>query len=1011
MMLRSIETSVRRVLLVGMTTSSFVCGTVWAQLESQDTLAGMQTAPGLEVSLFAAEDMLVNPTAMDIDAQGRVWVTEASNYRLFKHEVAVEAGDRVRVLEDTDGDGKADQATTFYQHPTLQAPLGIAVLNDRVYVAQSPELFYLEDTDDDGKADKKTVILTGFGGVDHDHAIHGIMAGPDGLIYMTVGDGGLDVTDNSGNRIVAGKAAENPTYDAATVLRTDPDGMHLELLAEGMRNPYEPTINSFGTVFGSDNDDDGNEQVQINYVMEGGHYGYWPRRQGDRRLDEVHWNKDRPGVVPNMIRTGFGSPTGILFYEGKLLPSRLHNTLIHADAGPGVIRSYKPIAQGAGYRGETEVLLSAPHDKWFRPSDVCVAPDGSLLVADWYDPGVGGHKMGDTQRGRIYRLAPPEVPYTAPLLNLKTDEGLTQALASPNLAQRYLAHDVLTGELKGAEVPLLHAMYQSDDPILRARVLWLLGKERNHGLETLLEVARDEAPAFRVQAVRLLADRGPDALFQADWLQEDPNPMVRRQVLLELRRFPDSLTLDNWLIALALHYDGQDRFYREAIGIAFQNRESWGFERLAAALGNRWDERLSGLALQLHPGEAQALAETALHNDMLGTTPRLAAIDVLDAIGTTASGEVLVALVEDPETPVALFKHTLHHLARDAGNDWREVTGGESMDAMLVAALDNPERGPAVWSFITDTKRQQFVPRLIERTKQEELPLDTRLAAMKGINTIAPQVSPKDADALVAELATLLADEHDVLRAAALESIQQFRGSASRTILLNLTLDTEQDIALRAELARRLAATQSGAIALLDAVEQEKLPSDLLPIVSEQVHTGPFEDARMLAQQLIPRDAAADGTALPPMEELVAMVGDVTKGKQVFFSEDHAQCFRCHRVGDEGKEVGPNLTVIGQKFGREGILESILYPSAAISHEYEVWIVETEWEGYLSGFIVQEDDETLQLMDATGTVKNLKQSDIIDKRKSATSLMPTGLAAAMTAQDLSDLVAYLTSLK
>ncbi len=1007
----TMRTRVRYGLIASVVATGLLSGPTWAQLESQDTLAGMKTAPGLEVSLFAAEDMLVNPTAMDIDAKGRVWVTEASNYRLFKHKVVMEEGDRVRVLEDTDGDGRADTATTFYQHPTLQAPLGIAVLNDRVYLAQSPELFYLEDTDDDGKADKKTVILTGFGGVDHDHAIHGIMAGPDGLIYMTVGDGGLDVTDNSGNRIVAGKAAENPTYDAATVLRTDPDGMHLELLAEGMRNPYEPTLNSFGTVFGSDNDDDGNEQVQINYVMEGGHYGYWPRRQGDRRLDEVHWNKDRPGVVPNMIRTGFGSPTGILFYEGTLLPTRLHNTLIHADAGPGVIRSYKPVAHGAGYRGETEVLLSAPHDKWFRPSDVCVAPDGSLLVADWYDPGVGGHNMGDTTRGRIYRLAPPESPYTAPLLNLKTDEGLTQALASPNLAQRYLAHDVLSGELKGAEVPLLHAIYQRNDPILRARVLWLLGKERNHGLETLLEVARDDAPAFRVLAVRLLADRGPDALFQADWLLEDPNPMVRRQLLLELRRFPDSLTLDTWLIALALHYDGQDRFYREAIGIAFRNRESWGFERLAAELGNRWDERLSGLALQLHPTEALALAESALQNDMLGSTPRRAAIDVLDAIGTEESGQRLVALVENPETPPELFKHALHHLARNAGQDWHTVTRGESMDAMLATTLDNPERGPAVWAFIMETKRQQFVPRLIARAKGEELPMQSRLGAMKGINTIAPQIAPTEADALVSELATLLADEHDVLRAAALEAIQQFRGSASRTILLNLTLDTNQELELRAELAKRLAATQSGAIALLDAVEQEKLPSDLLPIVSEHVHNGPFEDARMMAQQLIPRDAAADGTALPPMEELVAMVGDVSKGKQVFFSEDHAQCFRCHRVGDEGKEVGPNLTVIGEKFGREGILESILYPSAAISHEYEVWIVETEWDGYLSGFIVQEDDKELQLMDATGTVKKLKQSDVIDKRKSATSLMPTGLAAAMTAQDLSDLVAYLTSLK
>ncbi len=1001
--------------VLGMTVSTLLCG-LWqpqldAQQESAETLAGMETAPGLEVTLFASEDQLVNPTAIDIGPDGRVWVTEAANYRLFKHPVVQEGGDRVRVLEDTDGDGRCDKATTFYQDPSLQAPLGIAILGDRVYVCQSPDLFYLEDLDKDGKADKKTIILTGFGGVDHDHAIHGIMAGPDGLIYMTVGDGGLDVTDKSGHRITAGKGAENPEFDAATVLRTDPEGNHLEILAEGMRNPYEPTINSFGTIFGSDNDDDGNEQVQINDVMEGGHYGYWPRRQGDRRLDAIHWNKDRAGVMPNMIRTGFGSPTGILFYEGSLLPTRLQNTLIHADAGPGVIRSYRAVANGAGYSGETEIILSAPKDKWFRPSDVCVAPDGSVLVADWYDPGVGGHNMGDTTRGRIYRLAPPATPYTIPPLELTTDEGITNALASPNLARRYLAYTVLTGDLKGAEVPLLHKIYQSNDPVLRARALWLLGQEKNHGLETLLEAAKDDAPAFRVEAVRLLAARGSDALFMAAGLVDDPNPMVRRQVLVELRNLPDSSKRDAWLIALALQYDGQDRFYREAVGIAFTGRESWGFEQLHEKLGGRWDERLSGLALQLHPPEAMVIAETALSNANLGDTPRKLAMDVLDAIGTEESGKLLVQLIEAPGTEATLFEHALHHLSRNGGQDWSSVTGGDVLDDALATALDDPGRSKAVWSFLADTQRQSFVPVLIARANQETLTLDSRLASLSGIRAIAPKVGPKDADGMVKELAPLLQDKNELLRNAVLQTIQDFRGSASRSLLLDLVLDIEQDLTLRADLAKHLAGTQSGAIALLDAVEQETLPADLLPVVSEQIHNSPFEDARMMAEQLLPRDTTADGAALPPMEELITMAGDAERGKMVFFSEDFAQCFRCHRIGEEGKEVGPNLTVIGQKFGREGILESILFPSAAISHEYEVWIVETEWDGFLSGFIVSENDKEVRLMDATGTVKDLKRSDILDTRKSATSLMPTGLAAAMSAQDLSDLVAYLATLK
>ena len=223
-------------------------------------------------------------------------------------------------------------------------------------------------------------------------------------------------------------------------------------------------MDSFGTVWQSDNDDDGNQGVRINYVMEGGNFGFknpltghdWMRDMKEfaaafpgQTRQEAHWHQRWPGIVPNLLHTGQGSPTGITVYEGNLLPEKYHGALIHADAGTNVIHAFitepsravavglmgkpdeygKEEGNGAGYKVKEIVNLvglAQKGDRWFRPADVCVAPDGSLFIADWYDPGVGGHNMQDKNpgekdptdwhhlRGRVYRVAPAGNKYSSP---------------------------------------------------------------------------------------------------------------------------------------------------------------------------------------------------------------------------------------------------------------------------------------------------------------------------------------------------------------------------------------------------------------------------------------------------------------------------------------------------------------------------------------------------------------------------------------------------------------------
>lgn len=222
-----------------------------------------------------------------------------------------------------------------------------------------------------------------------------------------------------------------PIAAPGTVWRCDQDGTHLELIAHNFRNNYECCVNSFGEIWLSDNDDDGNQQTRICYVMPGGNYGYHPRGPG-----ESHWHEEQPGIVHKVLRTGFGSPTGITFYEGTLMPERFQGELLHCDAGPREVRRFKRIPRGAGYELEKEVILTST-DNWFRPVDVRVAPDGSIFVCDWYDPGVGGHGMGDWTRGRVYRITPKEHKgYKIPSYNLNADDDLLAGFNNPNLATR-----------------------------------------------------------------------------------------------------------------------------------------------------------------------------------------------------------------------------------------------------------------------------------------------------------------------------------------------------------------------------------------------------------------------------------------------------------------------------------------------------------------------------------------------------------------------------------------------
>jgi putative membrane-bound dehydrogenase-like protein len=581
---------------------------------------------GLAVTLFASEPMVRNPTDIDIDERGRVWVTEGVNYRssFQKWGVLQPEGDRIVVLEDTRGTGHADKETVFYQDPSINSALGICILGNKVIVSDSPNVFVLTDSDGDGKADKRELLFTGISGVDHDHGVHAFTFGPDGKLYFNMGNESKQlcyplnkdlplhglvrdvakkpVIDRDGNEV----NSSGKPYRMGMVFRCNVDGSEVETLAWNFRNNYEVAVDSFGTLWQSDNDDDGNRGVRVNYVMEYGNFGFsdeltgagWPvgwqkaKAKGAPEEQKVayEWHQYDPGVVPNLLNTGAGSPTGIILYEGNLLPEPFRGQIIHCDAGPRVVRSYTLLPDGAGYKAEVKNIVTTT-DTWFRPSDVCVAPDGSIYVTDWNDAGVGGHHMADQKlaamTGRIYRIAPTGNKPSVPKLYLNTPRGCVEALQSPNLSTCYLAWSRLHGLGAKAEGDL-RKMWEGNAPGMRARALQLLARIQGKANEYIAAALKDPNADIRICGLRIARELKLDVLPFVKILARDSSAQVRRDCAIALRHNHSPEAPKLWA-TLASQHDGNDRWYLEALGIGADKQWDAFLDAWLTQVGDKWN--------------------------------------------------------------------------------------------------------------------------------------------------------------------------------------------------------------------------------------------------------------------------------------------------------------------------------------------------------------------------------------------------------------------------------------
>src|SRR5687767_11284235 len=669
-----------------------------SQKEKKTANQDLFVPSNLQVTLWAQSPMLNNPTNMDVDHKGRIWITEAVNYRNYRNNDSFflhhNKGDRVVILEDTDHDGIADTSKVFVQDTSLISPIGITVLGNKVIVSCSPHLIEYTDENGDDIPDKKEILLTGFGGKDHDHSLHAVYGGPDGNLYFNTGNAGPHIVkDKSGWTLRSGsmytggspyntknegnmKSDDGKVWVGGLALQMKPDGTGLKVLGHNFRNSYEIIPDSYGNMWQNDNDD----QVvtcRTSWLMEGGNAGYFSTDgtrmwQADQRPGQdiftAHWHQDDPGVMPAGDRSGTGAPTGIVVNESELLGKDYEGMVLSADAGRNVIFSYKPTLSESGFDlGKRTNFISSlavdnpeyvwndtaqnkMQEKWFRPSDVTIGTDGAIYIADWYDPVVGGHQMKDEKGyGRIYRIAPKNRKLFTPKIELATVDGQLEAFKNPAINVRNAGFEKLKSAGENS-VEKVKELLKDNNPYIKARSVWLLSQLGVTGKTAVEKLLADAHELTRATAYRALRQVTDNILPYAEKSAKDPSPFVRREVAISLRDLPYEQT-KNILVELIKRYDGEDRWYLETLGACVAGHESdmytevkkiWSQNKPAS----QWNDQMVSLAWRLHPKEAVKDLLVRAKDAGLTSAERQAAITALAFIKHKSAAEAMLSLTK-----------------------------------------------------------------------------------------------------------------------------------------------------------------------------------------------------------------------------------------------------------------------------------------------------------------------------------------------------------------------------
>jgi putative heme-binding domain-containing protein len=966
-------------------------------------LAAMQVADGYEVNLFAADPLITKPLQMNFDPQGRLWVSSSSVYPQIKPgEVA---NDTVTILEDRDGDGRADAHTVFADG--LLMPTAVQPGDGGVYVANSTEFLHLSDTNGDGKADSRRVVLSGFGAEDTHHIIHTFRYGPDARLYFN-------------QSIYIHSHIETPRgvrrLNAGGIWRFAPESLALDVFARGW-------VNTWGHAF----DRWGRSLVTDGAGGEGIYYGFpgaaYQTAAGTPRI--LH------GMNP-------GSPKycGLEIIDGRHLPDDAQGQLVTNDFRANRVCRFRLTDQGSGFASEKLPDLIHSQRVTFRPIDVKMGPDGAIYIADWYNPIIQHGEVDfrderrDRTHGRIWRVTAkgrpvlPRIDFT----KLSTPELLGQ-LKSPESYARDMAKRVLFARGSEAVVPELSKWIQSLDSLdpdfqrLRLEALRLrqgLDRGSQHDIDAGLLKAVLASPDARARAAaaRVVCDWADRLEAPVELLAptvDDPSALVRLEGVRALATLGGRRAAE-----LALHavdHERDDALDYAVWLAARETKDAW----LPAVLDGTFagDGRFGRVIFAVAAAEASAAVPrivALLKDGKITDADRPAALSAIAELGNPDQLRVVFDVVTSPATSPAQATTLLGDLL-DSHRRRRVVpTGDVSAIERLVMSPDDAcaaraIEGTAAWQVTAATEE---LAGIAESGSRSAAVRKAAIAALGGLPGDPPRAAllklctapGNDEGFKAAAIAALVPRSGTDAAAQAVAFLGTARNAKARTVVFQAFLSAKDGAStLAAALERSPAplaadAAKDGQQAVSASGRQEPALTQALAAAIARASTAGTQPAAS--------PHAMDPASLDAFVSLVRDKADASRGAAIY-ARENLKCVTCHMIGNQGGRVGPNLTAIGASSPLDYVIDSLLYPAKNVKEGYNTVVVQTADGQVLTGIQVTRSDAELVLRDATGKEMKIPTADI-DEESAGTSLMPAGLIDGLSREELADLVRYLSEL-